>query len=194
MTPRRWALVALGLAALVWALGGEWVSISHGVPESHLLDVTVGLSFFAAGIVALDRRPGNVIGPLMIAFAATWFLGKWGNLPIPVFPTLIFVAGLFGAPLLAHSTPGVSERAPAHPVRSGRPGRVLRGGRRRRGRGPADVPSSGPWLRPLPLDPAVFSEPDGLHRCELDRRSLGGGAGAAVPGGGLAAVAGRLPG
>ena len=104
MTPRRWALVALGLAALVWALGGEWVSISHGVPESHLLDVTVGLSFFAAGIVALDRRPGNVIGPLMIALAATWFLGNWGNLPIPVFPTLIFVAGPFGAPLLAHST------------------------------------------------------------------------------------------
>src|SRR6266568_7820621 len=104
MTPRRWALVALGGAALVWALGGEWVSISHGVPESHLLDVTVGLSFFAAGIVALDRRPGNVIGPLMIAFAATWFLGNWGNLPIPVFPTLIFVAGPFGAPLLAHST------------------------------------------------------------------------------------------
>jgi hypothetical protein len=29
MTPRRWALVALGLAALAWALGGEWVSISH---------------------------------------------------------------------------------------------------------------------------------------------------------------------
>ncbi len=44
MTPRRWALVALGLAALVWTLGGGWVSISRGVQESHLLDVTVGLS------------------------------------------------------------------------------------------------------------------------------------------------------
>jgi signal transduction histidine kinase len=103
MTPRRWTLVALGLAALVWALGGEWVSISHGVKENHLLDVTVGLSFFGAGIVALDRRPGNVIGPLMVAFAATWFLGNWGNL-IPVFPTLGFVGGLFGAPLLVHTT------------------------------------------------------------------------------------------
>ena len=103
MTPRRWALVALGLAALVWALGGEWVSISRGVPESHLLDVTVGLSFFGAGIVALDRRPGNVIGPLMVAFAVSWFLGNWGN-RIPVFPTLGFLGGLFGAPLLVHST------------------------------------------------------------------------------------------
>jgi hypothetical protein len=103
MTPRRWALVALGLAALVWALGGEWVSISRGVQESHLLDVTVGLSFFGAGIVALDRRPGNVLGPLMVAFAATGFLANWGNL-IPVFPTLGFLGGLFGAPLLVHST------------------------------------------------------------------------------------------
>src|SRR6266511_3207058 len=82
VTRRRWMLVALGGASLVWALGGEWVSISHGVNESHLLDVTVGLSFFGAGIVALDRRPGNVIGLLMVAFAATWLLGNWGNLPI----------------------------------------------------------------------------------------------------------------
>jgi len=103
MTPRRWALVALGLAALVWTLGGGWVSISRGVQESHLLDVTVGLSFFGAGIVALDRRPGNVLGPLMVAFAATGFLANWGNL-IPVFPTLGFLGGLFGAPLLVHST------------------------------------------------------------------------------------------
>jgi signal transduction histidine kinase len=102
MTPRRRALVALGGVALVWALGGEWVSISHGVQESHLLDVTVGLSFFGAGILALDRRPGNLLGPLMVVYAGTWFLGNWGHLGIPVFPTLIFVAGLFGAPLLVH--------------------------------------------------------------------------------------------
>ena len=101
MTPRRWMLVALGAAALVWALGGEWVSISHGIQESHLLDAMVGLSFFGAGIVALDRRPRNLIGPLMVAFAAAWFLGNWSNL-VPVFPTLAFVAGQFQAPLLVH--------------------------------------------------------------------------------------------
>jgi signal transduction histidine kinase len=101
MTRRRWALVALGAAALVWALGGEWVTISRGIQESHLLDAMVGLSFFGAGIVALDRRPGNVLGPLMVAFAAAWFLGNWSNL-IPVFPTLGFVAGQFQGPLLVH--------------------------------------------------------------------------------------------
>jgi signal transduction histidine kinase len=101
MTLRRWMLVALGGVALVWVLGGEWVSISRGVQESHLLDAMVGLSFFGAGIVALDRRPGNVIGSLMVAFAAAAFLANWANL-VPVFPTLGFVAGLFGAPLLVH--------------------------------------------------------------------------------------------
>jgi len=101
MTPRRWALMALGGAALAWVLGGEWVSISRGIHESHLLDAMVGLSCFGAGIVALDRRPGNAIGPLMVAFAATGFLANWGNL-VPVFPTLGFVAGQFQAPLLVH--------------------------------------------------------------------------------------------
>jgi hypothetical protein len=56
MTLRRWMLVALGGVALVWVLGGEWVSISRGVQESHLLDAMVGLSFFGAGIVALARQ------------------------------------------------------------------------------------------------------------------------------------------
>src|SRR6266508_2478979 len=102
MTPRRWALVALGVAALAWALGSEWASIHAGARESHFLDVIVGLSFFAGGIVALDRRPGNAIGPLLIGYAVTWFFGNWYQARIPVFPTLIFVAGLFGAPLLAH--------------------------------------------------------------------------------------------
>jgi signal transduction histidine kinase len=101
MTRRRWALVALGGAALGWVLGGEWVSISRGIQESHLLDAMVGLSFFGAGIVALDRRPGNLIGPLLVAFAATAFLGNWANL-IPVVPTLGFVAGQFQAALLVH--------------------------------------------------------------------------------------------
>jgi signal transduction histidine kinase len=103
MTPRRWALVVLGGAALAWVLGGEWVSISRGVQESHLLDALVGLSFFGAGIVALDRRPGNVIGPLMVAFAATAFLGNWSNL-VPALPTLGFVAGQFQAALLVSMT------------------------------------------------------------------------------------------
>jgi signal transduction histidine kinase len=102
MTRWRWALVALAVAGLVWALGGEWVSIHEGVRENHLLDALVGLSFFAGGIVALDRRPGNAIGPLMVAYAFTWFIANWSLLGIPVFPSLVFLADLVQAPILVH--------------------------------------------------------------------------------------------
>lgn len=37
MTRRRWGLLALAVAGVGWILGGEWVSIHHGVPENHFL-------------------------------------------------------------------------------------------------------------------------------------------------------------
>jgi signal transduction histidine kinase len=102
MTTRRLWLVLLSLAAAVWALGGEWVTISRGIPENHLLDAMVGISFFGAGIVLIDRRPGNLIGPLMVASAACWFAGNWSNLD--AWPTAITFAigSALGTPLLAH--------------------------------------------------------------------------------------------
>ena len=59
MTRRRWWLLALAVVCLAWALGGEWVSIHHGVPENHFIDALGGLAFLAGGIIALDRRPGT---------------------------------------------------------------------------------------------------------------------------------------
>jgi hypothetical protein len=102
MTGRRWALLLLGVGGVVWALGGEWINIRHGIQENHFLDALVGLSYFAAGIVALDRRPGNVIGKLMIAYAATWFLANWGNLAVPVLPMLGLIANDTGTAFLGH--------------------------------------------------------------------------------------------
>jgi len=102
MSPRRWWLLLLLAASLAWAIGGEWVSITHGDTENHLLDALVGLSFFGAGIVAMDRRPGNIIGPLMIGYAATWFLGNWGNLGVPPLTTLGLIGATLSTPFLAH--------------------------------------------------------------------------------------------
>src|SRR5215470_124860 len=102
MTRRRWVLILLGVVVAGWGIGGEWVSIHSGVSEDHFLDALVGLSFLGGGITALDRRPGNVIGPLMIGFVVTWFLANWGNLPVPLLPTLGLVSGWIGRPLLAH--------------------------------------------------------------------------------------------
>ena len=101
MTRRRWGLAALAVAGTGWILGAEWVSIHHGVPENHLIDAVTGLAFLAGGIVALDRRPGNTIGPLMIAFALVSYLGNWGNIQAPVLPLLGVIGGQLGAPILA---------------------------------------------------------------------------------------------
>ncbi len=100
MTRRRWFLAALALAALVWIIGAEWASITRGIRENHFLDAMSGLAFVGAGIVALDRRPGNLIGPLMIVFGTITYIPNWSNLGIPVFPTLALIANSISAAFL----------------------------------------------------------------------------------------------
>jgi signal transduction histidine kinase len=103
VTTRRWILVAAGVLSAAWIIGAEWSSIHAGVQENHLLDALVGGSFVGAGLVAIDRRPGNAIGPLMVAFGAVGYLPNWNNLgTIPVFPTLALVAEMASAALLAN--------------------------------------------------------------------------------------------
>jgi signal transduction histidine kinase len=103
MTRRRWWLLALGVAGVGWILGAEWVSIHHGIPENHFIDAMTGLAFLTCGIVALDRRAGNAIGSLMIAFAFVSYFGNWGNIDVPVLPLLGASVGQWGAtPILAH--------------------------------------------------------------------------------------------
>jgi hypothetical protein len=103
MTRRRWGLLALGIVLLGWILGGEWVSIHAHVPENHFLDALTGLSFLLSGIVALDRRPGNRIGWLMIAYVVVNYLGNWGNLQVPVVPAVgASIGQQLGSPFLAH--------------------------------------------------------------------------------------------
>jgi signal transduction histidine kinase len=102
MNRRRWWLLALAVVCAGWAVGGEWVSIHHGVPENHFLDLLGGLAFLAGGIIILDHRPGNAIGPLMIAYGIIWYLGNWGNLDVPVLPLLgVSIGQWAGAPILA---------------------------------------------------------------------------------------------
>jgi signal transduction histidine kinase len=103
VTRRRWLLVAAAVLAAAWVLGAEWSSIHAGVQENHLLDALVGGSFIGAGLVAIDRRPGNVIGPLMVAFGAVGYFANWTTLgTIPVFPTLAVVNDMASAALLAN--------------------------------------------------------------------------------------------
>ncbi len=103
MTTRRWLLVGAAVLAAAWVLGAEWSSIGGGVPENHLLDALVGGTFIGAGLVAIDRRPGNIIGPLMVAFGAIGYFANWSNLgTIPMFPMLAVVNDIASAALIAH--------------------------------------------------------------------------------------------
>jgi signal transduction histidine kinase len=103
MTWRGWGLLVLGATLAFWSLGGEWVSIHQHVAENHFLDLLGGLSYIFAGIVALDRRPGNAIGTLMIAYGFIWYLGNWGGLQVPALPMLgVIGSQLLGPPVLAH--------------------------------------------------------------------------------------------
>jgi signal transduction histidine kinase len=102
VTRRRWWLLGLAVVCAGWALGGEWVSIHHAVPENHFIDLMAGLAFLACGIITLDRRPGNAIGPLMIAYGIIGYFGNWGNINVPLLPLLgVSIGQLAGAPILA---------------------------------------------------------------------------------------------
>ena len=128
----------LAIGALAWALGGEWVSISHHVPENHFIDLLGGLAFLASGIVALDRRPGNAIGLLLVAFGFIWYLRNWSALGIPGLADLGAVSGYLGPPLLVQITLAYpTGRLRALPVQADGlcPWRYARSNRRRRGDG-----------------------------------------------------------
>jgi hypothetical protein len=101
MTRRRWGLAALGLGLVCWIIGGEWVSIHQHVPENHFIDALGGLSFLVAGLVALDRRPGNAIGKLMIAYVIVSYCGNWSNLQITALPAVGSMGSQLSGAILA---------------------------------------------------------------------------------------------
>jgi signal transduction histidine kinase len=100
VTLRRYAMVAIAVVAMAWALGGEWVSARHHVPENHFIDLLGGLSFLVSGIVALSRRPGNAIGKLLLVFGFIWYLRNWSSLGVPGLAALGAISGYLGPPLL----------------------------------------------------------------------------------------------
>jgi signal transduction histidine kinase len=72
MTPRRAGLAAIWVAVIAAELGAIALMLSYDAPDNMLLDLFVAAAAVTAGVVALDQRPGNRIGWLMVAMAVAW--------------------------------------------------------------------------------------------------------------------------
>ena len=78
MNPLRRALLGLGAAGI--AIGVPMTAVIATSDHTNLrgpiagLSLLVGWSFLGAGLYAWDRRPDNLTGPLMVAFAFSWLL------------------------------------------------------------------------------------------------------------------------
>ncbi len=89
------ALEASGMAALRLA-------VTETGPVVVLASAAVGLSFVTAGLVAWDRRPGNVMGPLMVLAGFLWNAGRLqGPAPFPMV-AVAFVATSVGLALVIY--------------------------------------------------------------------------------------------
>ena len=74
--PIRLGLIGLGVA---FGAGAEWVRLAAGWPVQWVVaDAIPGVLFLASGYTAWERRPGNRIGPLMVATGFAWFVGTYG--------------------------------------------------------------------------------------------------------------------
>src|SRR5438445_6714775 len=82
MKPRALLAVAV-IAASAYGGGGEYFSIQQHSRENHFLDLLVGLSLMAAGIVTWLRKPDSRVGLLLSIGGVAWFFGNYANSGVP---------------------------------------------------------------------------------------------------------------
>lgn len=94
-------VAALGVTAMIIARVHPLFSVAGSSAVGMVALLVAGLSLMVAGLVFWTRKPGNVIGPLLLAASAAWFLGEWDNPEIG--SSLLFTVGL----VLAGATPAL---------------------------------------------------------------------------------------
>ena len=122
--------VALGAPAVPWAarlalvpagfafgLVAEWMRGQVGWPGWWMaLDFVAGAAFLSVGGIAWRRRPGNRIGPLMIAAGFAWFAGTYAASRNPTIDEIAYALGgsydaLLAWIVLAYPTGHLAGRA-----------------------------------------------------------------------------------
>lgn len=82
--PHEARLTVLRLVVLVAGLGAglyaDWQQASFTARPSAFIvaDLIAGWAFLVTGTIAWHRRPGNRVGPLLVAIGLTWFVGSYG--------------------------------------------------------------------------------------------------------------------
>ena len=102
--PSKVAVAAIAVAGLAWAVAAELYSLHDFGVARAVVDGITGLAFMAAGLVAWVRRPGYVIGPLLIAAGFGWFVGgnpQTTTTDAPIYTFGLLTTFVFGA-LLVH--------------------------------------------------------------------------------------------
>jgi signal transduction histidine kinase len=106
MTPLRRALAALGVAGTVMGIVVFVVVVSSDRPAAPLLEASltflVGWSFLGTGLYAWDRRPSNLIGPLMVCVGFSWLLEQLVNSDVPLVAAIGFAADSLPIAFLVH--------------------------------------------------------------------------------------------
>lgn len=114
VVPLRLVVCAAGLA-----LGGFSLAIARDDPAYSFATataggvalLTAGWALLLGGIVFWARRPGNAVGPLLVAASAWWFVAEWDNPGVDSAP--VFTIGLL---LFAMCPPFVGWAVLAYPA------------------------------------------------------------------------------
>ncbi len=106
MSSLRRALLALGVLALLAGFGCIALILSSNHTDHRglaaALIVTAGWAFAGTGLYAWERRPGNNVGPLMVAIGFTWFFQGLESADNSVVFAIGVIAGSIPYAILIH--------------------------------------------------------------------------------------------
>jgi signal transduction histidine kinase len=84
----RGLLRAAWPAGVVLGLGAEWLARSGQSVAAGAVDLTVGWTLIACGLIGWSRRPQSRVGPLIAVSGFTWFLGTLAGSDVGTIATL----------------------------------------------------------------------------------------------------------
>jgi signal transduction histidine kinase len=104
--PLRRALIGLGVLGFVIGCVKFAIVAKSDAAEAPLLEacltLLIGWSFIGTGLYTWDRRPNNLIGPLMLCVGFGWFLSELKVSDIPLVASIGFATNSLAISFLIH--------------------------------------------------------------------------------------------